>query len=290
MSTSQPTLDRDLAAALRAELVQTVSATRADQDHGSTTVDRAGGPQDTPGTVVPLTPRRRSRRTATRLALVAASVAGLAIGVSVLAPGQSAYAGWSATPTPVGGERAETATQECADMLDAHPPGEEAPTAPTWSTGLVEQRGRWLTTIVRGDDGTVGMCMHTLPSTGSATGSRSLPATPAAGSVTVLDDIGVFDVVSSNPMVANGWFGEPEMEGHHIISGVADDAVTSIVLHTEAGEVTASLVDGLWAAWWPVDHEPATDTRATGATLTLTDGSTVELDREALEELRDLGD
>ena len=274
MSTTQPTLDPQLGEALRAELVQTVQAT------------------PTGGTVVPL-PVRPRRRVSTRLALAAASVTGLAIGASVLIPGEGAYAGWSATPRVIDGELAQVALTECSTGFAGHYENGFGPTAtePTWSGGLVEQRGRWQLTLVRGDDGTVGMCMHTLPDDGSSTGGLNLPRVPAPDSVTVIDNNGVFDHVSRNPMVIDGWFGEPEMEGHHYVSGVAGDLVAGIVLHTGDGEVTASLVDGLWAAWWPVPYSVGgrpTDTGPTGATLTLTNGTTVELDAVALEKLREL--
>lgn len=272
MSITQPTLDPQLAEALRAELVQAVQAT------------------GTSGSVVPL-PARPRRRVGTRLALVAASVAGLAIGASVLIPGQGAYAGWSAAPRVIDGESAQAALSECSTGFAGHYDGGYGPTAtePTWSGGLVEQRGRWQLTLVRGHDGTVGMCMYTLPRDGSGLGGLTLPQRPALDSVTVIDNNGVFAHVSRDPRVINGWFGEPEMEGHHYISGVAGDLVIGIVLHTGTGDVTASLADGLWAAWWPVPYSVGgspVDTGPTGATLSLSDGRTVELDAVELEGLR----
>lgn len=271
MNAPQPTLDRALAATLRAELVQTVDETRS----------------TTGATVVPLSTRSRRRRTGTRLALVAASVAALAMGASMVLPGQSAYAGWSATPTPVTGERAATLTQECADQQAGR-------SGTAWAPGLSEQRGRWVLTMIRGADGSVATCQRMEPSDGASTGQGPvIPATPLAGSVTVLADNGIFDTVSRDPRVTNGWFGEPEMEGHHLVTGVAGADVQGIVLHTVAGDVAASLEDGLWAAWWPVEWprgEGPGDTRADGATLSLTDGTTVELTRDELDALRDLGD
>lgn len=276
MSTAEPTLDPQLSDALRAELVQTVQAA------------------PTGGTVMPLPVHSRRRRTGTRLALVAASVTGLAIGAGTLVPGQSAYAGWSATPRVIDGEPAQAALSECSAGFAGQYDSGLGPTAtePTWSGGLVEQRGRWQLTLVRGDDGTVGMCMHTLPSDGSATGGLTLPHAPAQDSVTVIDNNGIFDHVSRDLRVINGWFGKPEMEGHHYISGVAGDLVTGIMFHTLDGDVAASLVDGLWAAWWPVaslDGDEPTGTGPTGATITLTDGRSVELDATQLENLRDAG-
>ena len=275
MSTTTPALDPKLSDALRAELVQTVQA------------------ETTAATILPLAARSRSRRKGIRLALVAASVTGLAIGASLLIPAQNAYAGWSATPRVIDGDPAQTALAECSAGFAGHYDSGVGPTTaePTWSGGLVEQRGRWQLTLVRGDDGTVGMCMGTLPSDGSEIGGLSVPRPPAQASVTVVDNNGVFDHVSRDPRVINGWFGEPELEGHHYTSGVAGDLVSSIVLHTPHGDVTASLTDGLWAAWWPTSYPDRADsagTGPTGATLTLTDGSTVSLDATQLEELHDL--
>lgn len=276
MSTTAPQLDPKLADALRAELVQTVQA------------------DSTAENVVSLAAHLRSRWTGTtRWALVAASVTGLVIGASMLVPGQGAYAGWSAIPHVIDGKPAQSALAECSAGFAGHYDQGLGPTTaePTWSGGLVEQRGRWQLTLVRGDDGTVGMCMGTLPSDGSGIGGLTLPRTPARASVTVIDDNGVFDFASRDPRVINGWFGEPDMEGHHYISGVAGDLVGSIVLHTADGDVTASLTDGLWAAWWPISYPDRADSAGTGptaATLTLTDGSTVSLDATQLEKLHDL--
>lgn len=259
-----PTLDPALSAALRDELVAHVQTTGA-------------------GEVVPLGARRR-RRTGTRLALVAASLAGLAVGASVLMPGQSAYAGWSATPTPLVGDAAQQALQGCGQTAAAGADG---------SAGLAEQRGRWVLAMVRGQDGAVTTCLRTTSDDGASIGQGALvPAAPDADSVTVLIDNGIFAHASSDPRVVNGWFGPPEMEGQHLITGVAGPEVTDVVLSTTAGEVTASLEDGLWAAWWPVPYpEQGNEAGAddpTSATLTLRDGSTVTLDRQALEDLRDL--
>jgi hypothetical protein len=275
MSTTQPTLDPRLANALRAELVNTVQAS------------------PTGGTVVPLASRSSRRRTGTRIALVAASVTGLAISASLLTPGPSAYAGWSATPSLVGGEPAQDALLECSARYAGHYQSGTGPTVvePTWSGGLVEQRGRWQMTLVRGEDGTVAMCMHNLPDDLGSTGGLHLPKAPAPASFTVIHNGGFFNPVSRNPMINNGWFGEPEMEGHHYISGVAGEQVTGIVLHTVDGDVTASMAAGLWAAWWPVAYptgDAPMSTGPTGATVFLADGGTVELDAAQLEELHDL--
>lgn len=134
--------------------------------------------------------------------------------------------------------------------------------------------------------------MHTLPDDGSSIGGLNLPQVPASDSVTATDNGGVFDHVSRDPRVINGWFDEPEMEGrHYYISGVAGDQVSGVVLHTVDGDVTAGMAGGLWAAWWPAAYpseDIPSDTAPTGATLTLTNGNTVELDAAQLEELHDL--
>lgn len=139
---------------------------------------------------------------------------------------------------------------------------------------LQEQRGD--TTLVLASDGQGGelLCTVTLTSgqepTGGMTSIEDAPATPPApdGAETVF----VFSSFQE-AMIQNGW----QAEGHTAVTGHVGEDVTRLVLETSAGPVEASLEDGRFAAWWPIqddsDVHPETDavvTTADGATRSIT--------------------
>ncbi|NHB83947.1 hypothetical protein G7085_02770 [Tessaracoccus sp. HDW20] len=67
--------------------------------------------------------------------------------------------------------------------------------------------------------------------------------------------------------------------------------LTGLVLHTErSGDVTATVHDGWWAAWWPISNFGPNLSHdqddVTGATITTADGQTRELDEAGWAALR----
>lgn len=225
-------------------------------------------------------------RTVGRVALVAASVAGVAIGASLVPTGDRAYAGWSATPTTLHGDQAEQAMDDCAGIIEdqfaSTAPQEGSAERPSqWRAGLAEQRGRWTLTVLTSDAQVVATCMHN--NNGGSSGSFLADRQPDRDSITLFEEGSTS--VAVNPVA---WF-NTAMEGHFSVSGRSGSDVSGVVLHTTQGDVTATVNDGLWAAWWPLPDGEHSDETELSSTITLTDGRTVTLNREELNARRDAG-
>lgn len=248
-----PTLDKDFSAALRAELVG--SSTTSEQGSGSG------------ATVTEIGTRRRGR--GMRLALVAASVAaGLMIATTLLPGSDRAYAGWSAMPSPLTGEAAQTAQEDCT----AYHGGAG------WRTVVSEQRGDWTVVMLRGEGDALAMC-HARDGHIGTGGVHVAPA-PVGAEITVLDLNGLSSGGEPYTFPPLPW------DGHYFVTGRAGEEVTAITLHTTAGAVTASLDSGYWVAWWPLKDERDWEEHLSAA-ITLRDGSTRTVDRAGLDALHE---
>lgn len=253
-----PTLDKDFSAALRAELVALADASPAP------------APGQGSGAAVTGIGARPRRGRGMRFALVAASVAaGLMVATALLPGTDRAYAGWSGSPTPLTGAAADSAAADCA----AHHGG------PGWQTAVAERRGSWTLTMLRGEGDALVTCHARDGRIGLARRHAAAPR-PEAGEITVLDLNGVASGGEPETMWPRPW------EGHYVATGRAGEAVAAITLHTTSGEVTASLANGTWVAWWPLRAERDWE-ETLSATVTLHDGSTRTLDRAELDALHE---
>ncbi|MEE1650014.1 hypothetical protein V1260_04350 [Brachybacterium sp. J144] len=214
-------------------------------------------------------PRAGSRRHPLRrrglLALAAAAlvVTTAVVAVDLIRP-PTASAGW----TPVGDPVAVDApgVQQCARWWRV----ESDRLRPL----LQEQRGSTTLVLAGDEDGRELLCTATLIDGREPIGGMtSLEEPPAAAPGA--DDVVVGFVQTSfqEAMPQNGW----QAEGSTAISGHVGEDVTRLVLDTERGPVEASVADGRFAAWWPIEDDsdphpvvPATITLADGTTRTVT--------------------
>ena len=259
----------------------TILATRRDDER----VVSAGRPN---------TDRRRwgARHPALVLA-AAATVLAVGVAVPVLTPGP-AWAGWTTQPQQASVPIARDAEQQCQDFWASVGPIEPEPEEPIGFTdptrmkaALTERRGPWTFTILRGPEGQLGDCLfQQQPSflrwgNGSGGGSMSGPA-PAADPTGSDVDQAILGAVGGSRRTLGPltWGDDSSMVYTY---GRAGEDVASVVIHTEEhGAVTASVQNGIWAAWWPSGSEPTMPFDHLRATVTATDGSAREVDLATL--------
>ncbi|MDO5627829.1 MAG: hypothetical protein Q4G43_05845 [Mobilicoccus sp.] len=148
---------------------------------------------------------------------------------------------------------------------------------------LSEQRGRQTFTIMRGPDGQFAHCLLSrslLVGDGGGGGMAPIPpiGDPGADSL----DLAMIGAIGPSRNTAFGISLPSDPRTANYAYGRAGADVASLVLHTRSqGDVTATLQAGLWAASWP-SPDDSTDFTDVTATLTLTDGSSREVDINAL--------
>jgi hypothetical protein len=217
------------------------------------------------GEVRAVVPPRRARW---RGGLVAVAAAAL-----VVATGAVAVDVWRPTPasatwTPVGQSVPVDApgVQQCARWWQV----ESDDLEPV----LQEQRGD--TTMVLAADGTGRelLCTATLTEGQEPIGGMTSLTEPPSAELGA-DGVSVtfVDTTFQEAMLQNGW----QADGSTSVAGDVGADVTRMVLETDAGPVEASLADGRFAAWWPIeddeDPHPVVDaavTTADGTTRTVT--------------------
>lgn len=244
-----------------------------------------------PAQAVPLRRPRRSRY----LLSAAAAVVAVGVGLPAIAPGP-AYAGWVAMPSPAPVPVARDAEEQCRQMWvdsGAYDPARAAivddpdlvdtstPDPQTLRALLTEKRGPWTFTVMVGPEGQLGDCLQNhswvpFSGRGSSGGSLSgIPATPAPQGADV--DLAIGSALSGGSTMG------PFQRDHQSMAymyGRAGEDVRSVVLHTpEQGDVTASVQNGVWAAWWPQDE--ARYPEGTTATVVAADGTSREVDLDA---------
>ena len=206
----------------------------------------------------------RPRRARWRAGLVAVAGATLmvttgVVGVDILRPTTA-----SATWTPVGEAVPADApgVQQCEQWWQV----ESSELRPV----LQERRGATTLVLAADDQGRELLCTATLrdgqePIGGMTSLTEPGAAPPAAGDVAVTVVMTTFQ----EAMLQNGW----QAHGSTSVAGDVGEDVTRVVLETGAGPVEASLAEGRFAAWWPIedDSDPHPEVRAQ---ITTADGET----------------
>lgn len=187
-----------------------------------------------------------------RFALIAAAAAVALVAVAAIVPSPPAQA-WSPTPTLAQGSMRTDLAAACQQWMDT----DSVPV-------LIEQRGTSNLTVLADSSeclnaqGLGGM-RGTLTSGGGGTVPDGAPDA---------DDV---QVISSDAL--NGIGSAPDATGHvDLVAGYmgvigrAGSNVLSVVVHTPGQpDITASMENGWFAAWWPSLQQPATLTVTTVA-------------------------
>lgn len=220
-------------------------------------------------------PRRRAARPARRrriLLVSAATCAGLVV-AAVAAVGLLRPLPASATWTPTGTEVALDApgVRQCEQWWTV----ESTALEPVFA----EVRGDVTLVLGTDDQGRELLCTAHLPSTAWSEGDPAYaeptggmtslvtvpPAGPAADGALVV----FVDMTYEEALPQNGW----QSEGSVAVAGHVGDDVVSVVLETEAGTVEATVQEGRFIAWWPLDGEPTESSTDAVVTIERADGS-----------------
>lgn len=233
-----------------------------------------------PTKVTPL--RRRPNRLGRGVLLVAAALAlTLVISMSGLLGGGTAYASWTAAPTPRPSIEQEQLAQECRDSLvDSARSGQQTEGLPTSDQllasdlVLADTRGDWTYVVLQGADGLEGSCLTHTPSSGISSlfggWSTSMASYGFTGiPVLTADTITASSVYSTATSEGSAWATE----------GYVGTDVTGVTVVTSDGlEIVATVTGGRFVAWWPdrvlsgedLGMDPATGLRYI---VTLADGT-----------------
>lgn len=221
--------------------------------------------------------RRAGSRAGRRILLALSALAlAAALGLAGLASPQQAFATWTSTPTHISDDRALATITQCRDDLlrTGDWLGTDGAPSRAQVEGLTlviaERRGRTAFGVLAGD-GWMMDCLATgswlpfLGGGGSASGLSPIPRgqVPANG----------VGMVWRSASTTSGLGASASFES--VVAQVGSQ-VRSVRLQTARGPVHASVAGGFAAAWWPVEGDPQVDS-AVSATLTLTDGRTVEV-------------
>lgn len=194
-----------------------------------------------------------------RSALVAAAAAATVALTAVLLPSPPADA-WSATPTLAYADtwaRLESACQQQTGVKS------------TAKAVIVEERGDSNFTVLADANMCLQVSFDGRPSEPASGGSELLPAAlPGAGEV---------QVIHSNVLWSMGHGSMDDPNGVTLTRGYVDTVgrvgpgVENIVIHTvDNGDVTASIDNGWFAAWWPSFEQLPTSMTVTTTTGTYT--------------------
>jgi hypothetical protein len=163
----------------------------------------------------------------------------VAVTLAVMGPGeQSAFAGWSASPTPPGSGQVQTAASVCQARLNqalVDKQGFGSPAVPV----LTDTRGPY-TVIVFGNGGkTIAFCLAAPGGTSIrlTVGEATLP-----GSALAPDGVAV-DRLS---------FAVRDGQAYTLAGGRVDSDVTAVTVVLDDGsQVVTTTGGGLFVAWWP---------------------------------------
>ncbi|WP_282006857.1 hypothetical protein [Propioniciclava sinopodophylli] len=259
--------DAELDAALRDLDAAQPVLTHAQRDRADALLASLVGPAATaPAVTATMTPIERapSPRRVMRWLVPVAAASALVAG-SLLLPGSptvpNAYADWTPTPTPVAEPLLSRATESCrAGMAqwNDRSAGEVSVDPASARVVLAEQRGSHVFLALASDDGAEAQCLASAETgrvdglTGSAPGAG---VAPVAAPPTGLTGGGVGLQLEGT-------------SGYAYTVGDVGEQVREVVVRSGDQTVTASVVDGHYAAWWPV----------TGVTPQSAAGVTAELD------------
>lgn len=244
------------------EMLERIVATDPDQHHHPSGVEPA---------------RRRGR-----LLVPAALLTVAAIVVPTFLSGGSAFASWTATPTPLSPATAAAAASTCLTGLGIDDPDADIV--------IAEQRGGWTYLVLQSPAGE-GACLMPSDLMGSGDVENrnsgffgSYDPDPAGAPTLAPGDImetesaaGMVTLPGALPVGATeGWF--------TWTSGYAGNDVALVTVHPAVGpDVQATLDSGRFSAWWPVDKARGGNPGAGGAwtyTVTLTDGTTQHVEAQ----------
>lgn len=223
---------------------------------------RHGQPVGTP--VRPRSPRQTWTR---RLVPAALLLGGAAVLLPSLGGGDPAFATWTARPAALPADDIPGLAAECTSQW-------EEPVANDLQLKLAEQRGEWRYAVLATPDGTFVDCMLAEQS-----GIFGQERTAGAGRA----EFRPTDAPTGGDIEALVYGGQRqgyEPMAYVAVSGRAGPDVTTVRAHTPTrGDVNASVQNGFWAAWWPVQLADGEDLDLTGLTLTVTTtgGDTTEL-------------
>jgi hypothetical protein len=230
---------------------------------------RAESGRDVP---VPRSPRRRARALASVGLLVAVAIV-VAVAVPTVLGGQSAFASWTATPSPLSPSNERAAMKACLANISLDAGGARV--------AIAERRGGWNYILLEGRG--EGDCL--MPDSMIAgeetradgfTGSYD-PEPPKA--VTPPRDRIYEAEVTQSPVARDSClplFTNCD-DWYALVVGYAGSDVTAVTVHPPTGPaVEASLADGRYAAWWPggpVNGDNPTNGKGWTYTVTLADGT-----------------
>lgn len=211
--------------------------------HGAALIDALGRP-----------PRRPLRW----MALAGGTGAAAAVSSLVLVGGsaQSAFAGWSSSPTPPATGQVTTAAADCQAQIAQLPPSNKSNGTDFASLApeLSDVRGPYTVTVFGDGSGPGLLCV-------SAPGATSLRFVPGS------DEPVAPGLVSVEQVSLLAKDGQP----YTLVLGRTGTGVTGVALTLGNGdEVTASSGDGVFVAWWPGSL------RITSADVSTTSGATTE--------------
>jgi len=170
-----------------------------------------------------------------------AGAAGLAATVSslVLVGGsaQSAFAGWSSSPTPPANGQLTSADVGCQAHLAQFPPSSnKGAEATSLVPELSDVRGPYTVTVFGNGTGSGALCITT-PDGNSALRWIMQSGAPVGTDAVAVDQVSV----SAND-------GQP----YTLVEGRTGDGVTGVTLALGSGsKVTATIGNGVFLAWWP---------------------------------------
>lgn len=209
------------------------------------------------------------------------AVAATAIGAVVIGgmgSDSTAYAGWSATPTPLDPDDATLAGQRCHDMLSGMiEPEDGGPTTDAMESlepQVNESRGRWTFTLMTSGDTVQGACFMPLELIGDAFTEAEQPNT-FGGIATTNDPL---ELQGDEIETFFGGMGSTDEGLFGYLTGRVGDDVEAVRISTPGQRIDASVTNGHWAAWWPAGSQDRDDPEILNTTLQviLKDGTVLD--------------
>lgn len=205
-----------------------------------------------------------------------------AIAVPTFLSGGSAFASWTATPTPLSPPTAEAAASTCLTGLDIHDPGADIV--------IAEQRGGWTYLLLQSPAGE-GACLMPSDLVGSGDVEKRnsgffgfYDVAPAEAPTLAPDDVMETESAAGMVTLAGALPVGATEEWFTWTSGYAGSDVARVTVHPAVGSgVEATVESGRFSAWWPADKARGDNPGAGGAwtyTVTLTDGTTQNVEAQ----------
>lgn len=208
---------------------------------------------------------------------VAVAVVGAGVLVlTVRAPGESAYASWTPSPTGVTADFDGAAADACQEWWSEPPVPdtgrsvEEAELEPI----MAETRGQYSLVLGESPNGYESVCLSESIDPNGTGGGGGYSLVKQGGVSITADEILVTGYDSSS--TDEGW---RRVSNVSIVSGHLGDEVASITIVTPQGfDVRASVLNGRFLAWWPWGSTsfPSGGLPDLSFNVALSDGKTVE--------------